>query len=523
LIHEFRLTSRGKGGVFCDEGGAFVGAIPLLVRTRGNGQDEWRPRDCDALSQEMSAQYGLPIDISLKKGGLTVIAKALNEGDLVRAQIATVLLGVPDPPYLSKGEPSRPEMIKLAGDLRWSSLLKADWDPDEHPRWPAGAPDSQGGQFAPKGDDASASQSTGTAESQQHATDARDAGISAYRQRHGSGAPSNDPPAPPSDNEGGDGRRNGPDAEDRGVYASYGQYIGGARLADAVIPMDGLPIAAANPANWANVTRLADGALKLSSGQIIAAATLLEAIDSRRERAAVDAAISNFDFDATNAADVLAARAYVWAKNCAPLNYAVPWSGPQLESVAQSIMAVELARPGTLYLALQGDQQSGRYINVAVDDGVQGAAISESRARPPNAPAALQTTISAARSAARLQTNDQMRAHHLIPANVWGENLDIAALASQAGWQPDSKENIIPLPANEETQAKIAAKDGFILPIHNSSHPNYDWEVRSLILAEKAKYGEETLTPAQARAVFEKVAKEMEGQIRTGRWMPRLH
>jgi hypothetical protein len=186
-------------------------------------------------------------------------------------------------------------------------------------------------------------------------------------------------------------------------------------------------------------------------------------------------------------------------------------------------MAVELARPGTLYLALQGDQQSGRYINVAVDDGVQGAAISESRARPPNAPAALQTTISAARSAARLQTNDQMRAHHLIPANVWGENLDIAALASQAGWQPDSKENIIPLPANEETQAKIAAKDGFILPIHNSSHPNYDWEVRSLILAEKAKYGEETLTPAQARAVFEKVAKEMEGQIRTGRWMPRLH
>src|ERR1700744_4966510 len=102
LIDEFRLTSRGKGGVFCDEGGAFVGAIPLLVRTRGNGRVEWRPRDCDALSQEMSAQYGLPIDISLKKGGLTVIAKALNEGDLVRAQIATVLLGVPDPPYLSK-------------------------------------------------------------------------------------------------------------------------------------------------------------------------------------------------------------------------------------------------------------------------------------------------------------------------------------------------------------------------------------------------------------------------------------
>jgi hypothetical protein len=101
----------------------------------------------------MSAQYGLPVDMSSKRGGLTVIAKALNEGDLVRAQIATVLLGVPDPPSLSKGAPSRQEMIQLASDLRRSRLLKADWDPDEHPRWPAGASDSQGGQFAPKGDD----------------------------------------------------------------------------------------------------------------------------------------------------------------------------------------------------------------------------------------------------------------------------------------------------------------------------------------------------------------------------------
>ena len=100
----------------------------------------------------MSAQFGLPVDMSSKRGGLTVIAKALNEGDVVRAQIATVLLGVPNHPYLSKGAPSRQEMIKLASDLRRSGLLKADWDPDEHPRWPAGAPDSQGGQFAPKGE-----------------------------------------------------------------------------------------------------------------------------------------------------------------------------------------------------------------------------------------------------------------------------------------------------------------------------------------------------------------------------------
>jgi hypothetical protein len=152
LIHEFHLSPRGSAGVFCDEGGAFIGAVPMLARTRGSREGEWRPRDCGDLSQEMSAQYGLPVDMSSKRGGLTVIAKALNEGDVARAQIATVLLRVPDPPSLSKGAPSRQGMIKLAGDLRWSSLLKADWDPDEHPRWPAGAPDSQGGQFAPKGE-----------------------------------------------------------------------------------------------------------------------------------------------------------------------------------------------------------------------------------------------------------------------------------------------------------------------------------------------------------------------------------
>jgi hypothetical protein len=100
----------------------------------------------------MSAQYGLPIDMASKKGGLSVIAMALNEGDLARAQIATVLLGVPDPPSLSKGAPSRPEIIRLASDLRWSRLLKADWDPDEHPRWPAGSADGKGGEFAPKGE-----------------------------------------------------------------------------------------------------------------------------------------------------------------------------------------------------------------------------------------------------------------------------------------------------------------------------------------------------------------------------------
>jgi hypothetical protein len=148
LIREFHLSPRGKGGISCGPDGAFIGAIPILSRLRRSGKDEWRPRDCGSLCEQVSAQYGLPIDMSRKTGGLKAIARALNEGDIARAQIATVLLGVPDPLPLSKGAASRQQMIDLARDLNWSGLLK--WDADQHPRWPAGSADGKGGEFAPK-------------------------------------------------------------------------------------------------------------------------------------------------------------------------------------------------------------------------------------------------------------------------------------------------------------------------------------------------------------------------------------
>ena len=95
--------------------------------------------------------------MSAKLGGLKAIANALNAGDLARAQIATVLLGIPDPPHLFKGAAARERMIKLIRDLQWSGMLK--WDPDEHPRWPAGQ--SDGGQFRPVGDDTQSQPGTG--------------------------------------------------------------------------------------------------------------------------------------------------------------------------------------------------------------------------------------------------------------------------------------------------------------------------------------------------------------------------
>ncbi|HWU26102.1 MAG TPA: HNH endonuclease signature motif containing protein [Rhizomicrobium sp.] len=100
----------------------------------------------------MSSDFGLPVDLSSKTGGLKAIANALNAGDVARAQIAAVLLGIPDRPPLEKGARSREAMIRFIRGLHWSGMIKTDWDPDKHPRWPAGAPDSQGGQFAPDAD-----------------------------------------------------------------------------------------------------------------------------------------------------------------------------------------------------------------------------------------------------------------------------------------------------------------------------------------------------------------------------------
>jgi hypothetical protein len=151
LIREFRLSPPGsESGVSCDENGAFVGTVPLLKRSNSDSSDRWEPCDCGELSKQVGAEFGLPIDMSMKSGGLRAISNALNEGNVARAQIATVLLGIPDPPALSKGTGSRDAVVKFIRDLHWSGMIKADWNPDEHPRWPARAPDSQGGRFAPK-------------------------------------------------------------------------------------------------------------------------------------------------------------------------------------------------------------------------------------------------------------------------------------------------------------------------------------------------------------------------------------
>jgi hypothetical protein len=135
----------------------FVCETTLLEETRDHlGRPEWRARSLADLNRDLSKRYGLPIDFSAKMSGVATIARALGRGDLVQAQIAALLLQIPDPPKLSKADPSSDELTALARQMRESGLLKADWDPEKHPRWPAESPDSVGGRFAPSDSTAAA-------------------------------------------------------------------------------------------------------------------------------------------------------------------------------------------------------------------------------------------------------------------------------------------------------------------------------------------------------------------------------
>ncbi|HEX4159764.1 MAG TPA: hypothetical protein VHY79_14955 [Rhizomicrobium sp.] len=123
MDREFRLAPAGsRRGVSCDHDGAFVGSIPLLKRSQAGG--DWEPRDCAELSERIGAEFGLPVDMTSKVGGLNAISRALNNGDIARAQIATVLLGIPEPPSKPSETTSHPEFIKFLGDLYWTGLIR---------------------------------------------------------------------------------------------------------------------------------------------------------------------------------------------------------------------------------------------------------------------------------------------------------------------------------------------------------------------------------------------------------------
>jgi len=151
----FGLSQVSGIGVSCGTDGVFVGAIPLLKKVCGTGAsgrpDQWEMRPVADINRDLSMCYGVPVELDRKIDGLRRIAQALSRGDLMHAQIATLHLQIPDPPALPRSEQAPGEIVEVARQLQASELLKADWDPAKHPRWPAGSPGRIGGEFAPAG------------------------------------------------------------------------------------------------------------------------------------------------------------------------------------------------------------------------------------------------------------------------------------------------------------------------------------------------------------------------------------
>jgi hypothetical protein len=144
-LRAFSLAAeRASGAVSCGVTGAFVGDVPLLQVIGTGPTRQWVVRALPELNEELSAQYGLPIDIAAKAASLALIAAAFNRGDLAMAAIATVQMQFPDPP-LTKGRETEHEVARRALELNRSRLLKF-WDPAKHPR--TGTPPNPG-EFAP--------------------------------------------------------------------------------------------------------------------------------------------------------------------------------------------------------------------------------------------------------------------------------------------------------------------------------------------------------------------------------------
>ena len=135
-------SAQSANGISCNEQGVFIGPVPLLEKTDGR----WTPRRAAELNDELTTCYRLPIEIAAKANALSLIAHALNRGDLAMAAIAAVQMQIPDPPRLAKQRVPE-EIVRRARELARSGLLKF-WDPALHPR--AGVPPNPGW-FAPDG------------------------------------------------------------------------------------------------------------------------------------------------------------------------------------------------------------------------------------------------------------------------------------------------------------------------------------------------------------------------------------
>ena len=80
---------------------------------------------------------------------------------------------------------------------------------------------------------------------------------------------------------------------------------------------------------------------------LLGAAELMNEVDRSNERGQVNAAMERFGLSTTSSADIVSARAYVWAHNIAPIVFwSVPYSGPVNERVARASLTFRAIERG---------------------------------------------------------------------------------------------------------------------------------------------------------------------------------
>ncbi len=134
-----RFTKAGKPGpdnrrIYCNDDGVFIGPDCALIRAETDcaGHRSYQLRPPSEIARLLDAGYGTRFGVDSLVSWLNVIAKALNDGDMTLAQIATLQLGLP---ALADGA----AVSRMAAADR---LLKAGFDPNEprdwHGRWTTG-------------------------------------------------------------------------------------------------------------------------------------------------------------------------------------------------------------------------------------------------------------------------------------------------------------------------------------------------------------------------------------------------
>jgi hypothetical protein len=249
--------------------------------------------------------------------------------------------------------------------------------------------------------------------------------------------------------------------------------------------------AATLPVGGAAIPR---GSVRLPGGPIASAAQVMEMLRGLAEFRQIEGVIDRFGLDRNSAADLLGARAFVWATYKMPWVSNMPFSGAANGRGAQAVMAYERAHPGTALLADRGNAAAQRVLIAVANDAVANATVVERRSA---VSPALSTHSTNARALVAAGTRMQnWQAHHLIPfAEVAKLPTNVQLAIARSGWKLDSAENLVALPADRATY--LAPPNSGTRPIHNSSHAVYSADVGTRLA--NLRINGATMTDAQIR------------------------